>query len=363
MPNINEWLASGRNPRVNAANPAWVYHGCQCDPTLELAASPADRAAWLQVCPGCQAQMEAASGLPFVPGVGFAAPGALNVPMTAKPITYTPPPIVQPGPQMAQPDPAKTALSQPDERASGIRTDTDVLATAGRTNMALGVGDYVPWGPGRPQGLSLMPTVRATPINGNGSVGAVTGYDVGGAVTGGLEGYQTGGWQGALTGALLGLLGGGETTTAPGTAGRGAGFTGSSSCPEGFEWVNGQCQAVGISGTLQRWIPGGATGVYEGGSAVMGGFGIPALQPMVQSTPRLICPSGMVLGKDNLCYMKGALTNRMRKWPKGRRPLLTGGEMKTLAKAKTLTRKVQKAWRAAGSPGQRKCATKTTRRK
>jgi len=69
------------------------------------------------------------------------------------------------------------------------------------------------------------------------------------------------------------------------------------------------------------------------GGAVMGRFGA-ALQPAQVPATRLMCPRGSVLGRDNLCY--DHLPNRDRKWKKGAKPLLTGGEMNTLRKARRL---------------------------
>jgi hypothetical protein len=56
----------------------------------------------------------------------------------------------------------------------------------------------------------------------------------------------------------------------------------------------------------------------------------------------------MVLGKDNLCYNKRDLYKRDRKWNPGRKPLLTGGDLNVLRKAKGLAEKSRKAAVAAG---------------
>ena len=69
-----------------------------------------------------------------------------------------------------------------------------------------------------------------------------------------------------------------------------------------------------------------ATGV---GDAVMGQFGA-ALEPGVMQIERSVCLPGMQLAKDGLCYNKGAITNSQRMWPRGRRPLLTGGDMRAI---------------------------------
>lgn len=164
------------------------------------------------------------------------------------------------------------------------------------------------------------------------------------------------------TNLIGGLIGGGETPTSPGV--QPTGLTTPGQCPQGYQWNGQQCVATGFAGTIQQWLPGGQTGTMQDqfGQAVMGGFGIPAMVPAQVGTinggPILRCPTGAVLGKDNLCYQKGSIPNKHRKWPKGPRPLLTGGEMKTLRKVKSLENKVKRAWTAAGKPGQRTCRRK-----
>ena len=73
------------------------------------------------------------------------------------------------------------------------------------------------------------------------------------------------------------------------------------------------------------------------GAAVQGAFGIPALVPAQRSTMRLRCPSGMVLGRDNLCYPTQVLRrdSKFRKWRPGARPILTGGQRRGISRART----------------------------
>lgn len=85
--------------------------------------------------------------------------------------------------------------------------------------------------------------------------------------------------------------------------------------------VTGVCQfalgsAVGID----------PTGV---GEAVMGRYGA-ALVPGNRQISRAVCLPGMLVGNDGLCYNRGQITNKERMWPKGRRPLLTGGDMRAI---------------------------------
>lgn len=66
------------------------------------------------------------------------------------------------------------------------------------------------------------------------------------------------------------------------------------------------------------------------GEAVMGRYGS-ALVPGNRVIDRAVCLPGMQLGNDGLCYNKGNITNKERMWPAGRKPLLTGGEMRAIS--------------------------------
>ena len=68
------------------------------------------------------------------------------------------------------------------------------------------------------------------------------------------------------------------------------------------------------------------------GPAVMGRFGA-ALTPGSRIVDRAVCLRGMVLGNDGLCYNSKGFRNGDRMWPRGRRPLLTGGEMRAISVA------------------------------
>lgn len=191
----------------------------------------------------------------------------------------------------------------------------------------------------------IPPVISNTPwkpINGGGPIGGAVETILGGA-TDWLNRQLFGG----------GTTGGGETTTSPGTTV--TGFTQQGPCPTGYEYRNGQCEKVGIIGDIQRFLPGGATGTLP---AVQGGIMPGAVAPDILQTTRSKCPKGMVLGYDGWCYHKAALSNKQRMYPRGRRPLLTGGEMKTLSRARALEGKVKRAWQAAGKPGQTRCRRK-----
>lgn len=76
--------------------------------------------------------------------------------------------------------------------------------------------------------------------------------------------------------------------------------------------------------------------------AVMGRYGA-GLTPDREVRQTLTCLPGMVLGDDNICYNRGQVPNKRRKWPKGRKPLLTGGEMNAITTAARAARRVKSA--------------------
>ena len=86
----------------------------------------------------------------------------------------------------------------------------------------------------------------------------------------------------------------------------------------------------------------GPNGGREVGDAVMGRYGA-ALEPGIMTIDRAVCLPGMQLGKDGLCYNKGAISNKERLWPAGRKPLLTGGEMRAINIAAGAGRRLQSA--------------------
>ena len=52
-----------------------------------------------------------------------------------------------------------------------------------------------------------------------------------------------------------------------------------------------------------------------------------------QIVDRATCGRGMVLGNDGVCYNKSQVRNNQRMWPAGRKPLLTGGDMRAISTA------------------------------
>lgn len=166
-----------------------------------------------------------------------------------------------------------------------------------------------------------------------------------GGIKGAIGGFLGGGPLGAVGGAFRGI-----------TSGRNRGFvppipiqtfSPPPRCPEGFFTdTSGQCAPLrtarsgGIRGIVERLLPGGETGFQDFGEASMGRFGA-GLEPGVRSIDTRVCPRGTVLAVDGLCYNRTAIKNSDRMWPRGRRPLLTGGDMRAISIASRAARRLQ----------------------
>jgi len=77
--------------------------------------------------------------------------------------------------------------------------------------------------------------------------------------------------------------------------------------------------------------------VFEG-NATLGQYGAGVVAGSV-IRDIAVCPKRHVLGDDGVCY-KG-LANRNRMYPKGRAPLLTGGEMRAITTAGRAAKKLE----------------------
>lgn len=130
-------------------------------------------------------------------------------------------------------------------------------------------------------------------------------------------------------------------------------------CPPGFINVDGKCVTEGARGARQRFFPGGETGllVDEAGEAVMGAFGVPARVPMQVGTimrrdgtvgPVLRCPRGAVLGIDELCYQKGTIDKKNRKWVPARKPPISAADWKAAQSIKRVQKGVKRVASASG---------------
>ncbi len=137
-------------------------------------------------------------------------------------------------------------------------------------------------------------------------------------------------------------------------------FAGGAALPCGPRQVrdaSGVCQTVprgdprllAPTAAAQVLQPGAPIGI-EGqllavGEAVLGRFGA-GFKPAVFSQQVRLCPRGSILGAPeadgtSLCYNRGQISNKERMWPRGRRPLLTGGEMRAITIASGAARKLQ----------------------
>ncbi len=67
------------------------------------------------------------------------------------------------------------------------------------------------------------------------------------------------------------------------------------------------------------------------------------VEPEVMTIRRSVCGRKEVLGDDGLCYHKTQISNRQRMWPRGRQPLLTGGEMRAIGIASRAGGKMERA--------------------
>lgn len=83
-----------------------------------------------------------------------------------------------------------------------------------------------------------------------------------------------------------------------------------------------------ISGKC-RVFAGAQPGPDVGGQVIMGRHGA-AMMPGNLVVNRAVCLRGMVVGDDGLCYNRSQISNKKRMWPRGRRPLFTGGEMRAV---------------------------------
>ena len=135
-------------------------------------------------------------------------------------------------------------------------------------------------------------------------------------------------------------------------------------CPPGFTpTVSGDCQPKGPKSRALTFAPMPSSFAQDFdirvqgqpppdrqllpfGEAVMGRFGA-GLKPAFFSQQVRRCPRGAILGAPeadgtSLCYNRGQISNKQRAWPRGRRPLLTGGEMRAISIASSAADKLQR---------------------
>jgi len=97
----------------------------------------------------------------------------------------------------------------------------------------------------------------------------------------------------------------------------------------------------GICVDFSAAAPGGDPFFAMAGATVMGRYG-PAYEGNSRFVQRTTCLPGDIVGNDGLCYAKKSLTNKERMWPRGRQPLLTGGEMRAISIASRAASKFER---------------------
>ena len=183
-----------------------------------------------------------------------------------------------------------------------------------------------------------------------GAVGKVAGIlpIPGAGIIGGIAGRLAGsiGKKQPATTAKFGL--GQETGRPNGGCGVGRIFDANGRCIPipGFGGGTGPCDFPMVrdsAGRCRKPTSGEFGGPqFDVGNAVMGRYGA-ALEPGSMMIDRAICLRGMQLGNDGLCYNKGQITNKQRMWPAGRKPLLSGGDMRAISIAARAGRRMELA--------------------
>lgn len=288
---------------------------------------------------------------PGVPHAGFEfvnyspdpRAGALEV--TSPPITHT---AADMGLSMMSPAPTSFALTPTQQRpmlslgSAGSGFSSSIGSLSPSIYSMLGYPSAT---------TSFLPSGGQPPVSIPGSVGGVaadicTQYGVPASIC-------------ALGGAAVDRwLGGSGATSGSGVGGtQTGGSTLAVTCQPGY--------VLGPDGTCILDItPGGgglttgAPTIYpsNGQAAVIGAMGMPAVVPRLvgsvlnarnEQRPILRCPPRMVLGADNLCYMK-PLAARWRKWKPTPKPPVSAEDARAIRQAAAAKKRVKKL---AGSVG------------
>ena len=182
-------------------------------------------------------------------------------------------------------------------------------------------------------------------------------------IIGGISGFLGGG----PIGAISGFLSGGRPQVQPTIAPTLAPVT-RVACPPGFfETPGGGCQQIAPTGRVEvlaaaqdrerrvtetlPTIPMEQRGGNGGPPSRFGPMRAGGYAPDVREQFYRDCGPGAVLAKDGLCYNRRDLRNNERKWPRGRRPLLTGGEVRAISTAASAAKKLQRVQKRLMSLG------------
>ncbi len=141
-------------------------------------------------------------------------------------------------------------------------------------------------------------------------------------------------------------------------------FIGDTFGPQGPECLPGTIKGPGgLCIDPSAILPGGDPLIQRGVGVTMGRYG-PAYEGNSRLIQRTTCLPGDLVGNDGLCYNRQSLTHKERMWPRGRQPLLTGGEMRAISVASRAAKKferTQKRLQQIGmikKPAQRRAAAK-----
>lgn len=161
-------------------------------------------------------------------------------------------------------------------------------------------------------------------------------------IIGGIKGFIGGGPLGAASG----FLGGGQASQAPERGFVDQRFR-SRCIPPFFPKPGGGCEIDLVPGS-----GGGGRGPIgrDQGEVVMGRYGA-GMVPVLEERDTRTCLPGMVLGNDGICYNRRDIKNAEREWPKGRRPLLTGGDRNAITKAARAARAIQRTTKSLQKMG------------
>lgn len=129
--------------------------------------------------------------------------------------------------------------------------------------------------------------------------------------------------------ALLRPGGGGNGN---GNGGGGGSSLVAQTCPPGYSGTFPDCRTTGMG----RFLPGDIGVPDTAWSPVNGRYGT-GVVPVAVARERLECPTGYILGKDEICYDR--LRKGDRKHNPGTKPFLTGGEVAAIRKANRLKKK------------------------
>ncbi len=108
-------------------------------------------------------------------------------------------------------------------------------------------------------------------------------------------------------------------------------FIGDAFGPRGPECLPGTIKGPGgLCIDPSAILPTGDPFIQRGVGVTMGRYG-PAYEGNSIAVRRTTCLPGDLVGNDGLCYNRKSINNKQRMWPKGRKPLLTGGEMRAIS--------------------------------